>query len=132
MGHDVQAGDKVAYITKLHEEFLAKNLLESDSMSGPSQLPNVEFRETEPCEVEELHFYIEGTSQVTVLLATLKLLEGTGARSTSNSKHTFQLEIAPPHMGDLSDSFGGVGEVSGAVYGSAGSGIPREVVHDGW
>ena len=103
MGHDVQAGDKVAHVTKLHAEFLANNLLESDSMSGPSQLPNVEFHETEPCEVEELHFYIEGISQVTLLRATLKLLEGTGARSTSNSKNTFQIEIAPPHMGDFSE-----------------------------
>ena len=103
MGHDVQAGDKIVYITKLHAEFLAKNLLESDSMSGPSQLPNVELHETEPCEVEKLHFYIEGISQVTFLRATLKLLEGTGARSTSNSKNTFQIEITPPHMGDFSE-----------------------------
>ena len=103
MGHDVQAGDKIVYITKLHAEFLAKNLLESDSMSGPSQLPNVELHETEPCEVEKLHFYIEGISHVTLLRATLKLLEGTGARSTSKSKNTFQIEIAPPHMGDFSE-----------------------------
>lgn len=99
----LQAGDKVAYVTKLHEEFLAKNLLESASMSGPAQLPDVAFRETEPCEVEEIHFYIEETSKLTVLRASLRLLEGTGSRSTSNSKNTFQIEIPPPHLGDFSE-----------------------------
>lgn len=99
----MQAGDKVAYITSLHEDFIARNLLESPNISGPAQLPNVTFRACEPCEIEELDYYIEETSQLTVLRAKLRLLEGTGARHTSNSKNKFEIEIPPPLVGEFSE-----------------------------
>jgi hypothetical protein len=72
-------------------------------MSGPRQLPSTTFRTSEPCEVKELHYYIEEQSKMTVLRATLRLLEGTGARRTSNSKNTFVVEIPPPLVGEFSE-----------------------------
>lgn len=99
----VQAGDQVAYITSLHEQFIEKNLLETSSLSGPVQLPNATFRVCEPCEVEELQYFMEERSQMTVLRATLRLLEGTGSRHTSNSKNKFQIEIPPPLVGEFSE-----------------------------
>jgi hypothetical protein len=99
----MQAGDQVAYITALHEQFISKELLADSGMSGPQQLPATSFRTSEPCEVLELHYYIEQASKMTVVRATLRLLEGTGARRTSNSKNTFVVEIPPPLVGEFSE-----------------------------
>jgi hypothetical protein len=82
---------------ELHRKYIADGLADSRGASGPSQLPAVEFRAFEPCEVKDVRYIItgEGADLLTVLRATLQLLDCDGARVSARAKQ-FCVDIPPP------------------------------------